>query len=264
MVQDKLPGTGVPRTVSEEVTPAKVTRGSGPLEQRAYDLEGTPVGKSKWKLEDFYPKIETAPAVRTTRLEPTNRDFKPQNNPNRGQQFKVDVTSNQAGPGQKIGVDTTFTPTETTSGLDDLRTIKSAGKLSSQKLSSSTELEVRPGGKKQARKDAKLAKSSAPKTMVQPSMFPDFSVKEGRNNAFYMAGSVVPISEKSKTLQETAKQPFGRQPNNKDFETENEASLTDRTNIGSGEDIMNKFRKEKGYDPVEKGYKKAPKTPKAD
>jgi hypothetical protein len=219
MVQDKLPGTGVPRTVSEEVSPAKITRGSGPLEKRAYELEGTQVGKSKFKLEDFYPKVETTPAVRTTSTIPTDRDFKPQSNPNRGQQFKVDVTSNQAGPGQKIGVDTTFTPTETTSGLDDLRTLKSAGALV-------------PSEKK----------SKKTKPMVQPSMFPDFSVKEGRKNAFETAGSVVKISEASKTLQGAAKQPFGKQPNNKDYETENSESLVERTKAGSAEDIMTKFR----------------------
>jgi len=187
MVQDKLPGTGVPRTVSEEVSPEKITKGSGPLEKRAYELEGTQVGKSKFKLEDFYLKVETTPAVRTTSTIPTDRDWKPQSNPNRGQQFKVDVTSNQAGPGQKIGVDTTFTPTETTSGLDDLRTAKAAGGLV-------------PSGKK----------TKKTKPMVQPSMFPDFSVKEGRKNAFETAGSIVPISEASKRLQGDAKKRFGR------------------------------------------------------
>jgi hypothetical protein len=167
MIQDKLPGTGVPRTVSEEVSPAKITRGSGPLEKRAYDLEGTAVGKSKFKLEDFYPKVETKPAVRTTSFEPTDRDFKPQSNPNRGQQFAIDTTD--------------------MSGAGEVSALKSAGALV-------------PSEKK-----PKKAKA-----MVQPSMFPDFSVKEGRKNAFYMAGSVQPISEASKRLQGDAKKRFGR------------------------------------------------------
>jgi hypothetical protein len=167
MVQDKLPGTGVPRTVSEEVSPAKVTRGSGPLEKRAYELEGTRIGKSTWKLEDFAPKIETAPAVRTTRLEPTDRDFKPQSNPNRGQQFALDTTD--------------------MTGAGEVSALKKSGSLV-------------PSGKK----------TKKTKPMVQPSMFPDFSVKEGRSNAFYMAGSVKPISEASKQLQGDAKKRFGR------------------------------------------------------
>jgi hypothetical protein len=242
MVQDKLPGTGVPRTVSEEVSPAKITRGSGPLEKRAYELEGTQVGKSKFKLEDFYPKVETTPAVRTTSIIPTDRDFKPQvdeNNPNRGQQFKIEMGSKPAAPGKfemgvyqegprkgqkgKVPIITepvlNVTPTNPTSGLDDLRTAKAAGGLV-------------PSGKK----------TKKTKPMVQPSMFPDFSVKEGRKNAFETAGSVVPISEASKTLQGAAKQPFGKQPNNKDYETENTSSLVERTQAGSAEDVMTKFR----------------------
>jgi hypothetical protein len=167
MVQDKLPGTGVPRTVSEEVTPAKVTKGSGPLEKRAYELEGTRIGKSKWKLEDFYPKVETQPAVRTTSVVPTDRDFKPQSNPNRGQQFAIDTTD--------------------MTGAGEVSALKSAGALV-------------PSGKK----------TKKTKTMVQPSLFPDFSVKEGRKNAFETAGSVVPISEASKRLQGDAKKRFGR------------------------------------------------------
>jgi hypothetical protein len=167
MVQDKLPGTGVPRTVSEEVSPAKVVRGSGPLEKRAYELEGTRIGKSTFKLEDFAPKIEVAPAVRTTSTIPTDRDFKPQSNPNRGQQFAIDTTD--------------------MTGAGEVSALKSAGALV-------------PSEKKPKKT----------KAMVQPSLFPDFSVKEGRKNAFETAGSVVPISEASKRLQGDAKKRFGR------------------------------------------------------
>lgn len=165
LVQDKLPGTGVPKTISTEVAPAKISKGEGPLEKRAYELEGTRVGKSTFKLEDFYPTIETAPAVRTTSTIPTDRDLKPQSNLSRGQQF----------------------PETETTGLDDLRTAKSAGALV-------------PSGKR--------AKKTKP--MVQPSLFPDFSVKEGRKNAFDTAGSVVKVSEKTKGLQSTATRRFGK------------------------------------------------------
>jgi hypothetical protein len=41
-------------------------------------------------------------------------------------------------------------------------------------------------------------------------MFPDYSVKEGRTNAFYMAGSVKDVSEATKQLQGDAKKRFGR------------------------------------------------------
>jgi hypothetical protein len=215
LVQDKLPGTGVPRTVSEEVTPAEVVRGKGPLEKRAYELDGTQVSKgTKFTLEDFYPKIETKPAVRTTRLEPTNRDWKPQvdeNNPNRGQQFRVEMTSKPAAPGSvtdgSIQKDTksvswpegprvkmpavsepslSITPVNPSTGLDDLRKIKAAGALV-------------PSGKK----------TKKTKPMVQPSLFPDFSVKEGRKNAFDTAGSVVQASEATKQLQSDSRKRFG-------------------------------------------------------
>ena len=82
--------------------------------------------------------------------------------------------------------------------------------------------------------------------MEQPSLFPDFDVKEGRSNAFYMAGTTQPISETSKILQGSAKQEFGAQPNNKDFATENEAALVDRTLKGSSEGEMQTWRKSKG------------------
>jgi hypothetical protein len=117
--------------------------------------------------------------------------------------------------GQQFPIDTTDM-----SGAGEVSALKKAGALV-------------PSGKRP--KKAKPA--------VQDSLFPDFSVKEGRRNAFYMAGTPTPISEKSKVLQGTADKPFGRQPNNKDFETENEGSLTERTQVGSTEAIMNTWRK---------------------
>jgi hypothetical protein len=58
-------------------------------------------------------------------------------------------------------------------------------------------------------------------------------VVPGRSNQFYMAGSVQPISDTSATLQRSAKARFGKQPNNKDFETENEGSILNRLQAGS-------------------------------
>jgi hypothetical protein len=186
MVQPKLPGTGVPKAVSTQVTPAEVVKGSGPLEKRAYELEGTQVSKgSKFTLEDFYPKIETKPAVRSVSYEPTDRDFKPQSNPNRGQQFALDTTE--------------------MTGAQEVKAIAGRGELGSQKKAGK-ELVVRPGGKRQAKKD----RAAAPKPLVQGDLFPDYSVKEGRKNAFYMAGSVKDVSESTKQLQSDSKKRFGR------------------------------------------------------
>jgi hypothetical protein len=190
--------------------------------------------KNPIKEADVAPRIKVADEVTKTTLVPTDRDWKPESTAGRGQQFKVDVTSNQAGPGQKPLVDTTFTPTETTTGLEDLKAIKAAGGLSYQQPSASREVVVRPGGKKQAKRDARAAKAAPkPSEPEQLSLFPDHEVVPGRSNQFYMAGSVQPISDKSKVLQGSAKARFGRQPNNKDFETENEGSILNRLQAGS-------------------------------
>lgn len=169
MVQDKLPGTGVPKTMSEEVSPAKFTRLEGPLDKGQTEKIGQKASRrsAPWTETDLAPKMQTSKAVNKTSIVPTDRDFKPQSNPNRGQQFALDTTE--------------------MTGAGEVSALKSAGALV-------------PSEKK--------AKKTKP--MVQPSMFPDFSVKEGRKNAFYMAGSVQPISEASKQLQGDAKKRFGR------------------------------------------------------
>jgi hypothetical protein len=168
MVQDKLPGTGVPKTVTDIVSAAQYTRAEGPLSEWASGSVGKQASpKSKpWTEEDLAPRIKTKEEVRTTRTVPTNRDEKPRD-PNRGQQFALDTTG--------------------MTGAQELSALRSAGA-------------VVPSEKK--------AKKTKP--MVQPSLFPDFSVKEGRKNAFETAGSVVPISEASKRLQGDAKKRFGR------------------------------------------------------
>jgi hypothetical protein len=166
MVQGKLPGTGVPKTVTDIVSPAQYTRAEGPLDKWSSGAVGTPVGKSTFTEDDLAPRIKTKEEVRTTRTVPTDRDEKPRD-PNRGQQFALDTTG--------------------MTGAQELSALRSAGA-------------VVPSEKK--------AKKT--KAMVQPSLFPDFSVKEGRKNAFETAGSVVPISEASKRLQGDAKKRFGR------------------------------------------------------
>jgi hypothetical protein len=166
MVQGKLPGTGVPKTVTDIVSPAQYTRVEGPLDKWSSGAVGTPVGKSTFTEDDLAPRIKTKEEVRTTRSVPTDRDEKPRD-PNRGQQFALDTTG--------------------MTGAQELSALRSAGA-------------VVPSGKK--------AKKT--KAMVQPSLFPDFSVKEGRKNAFETAGSIVPISEASKRLQGDAKKRFGR------------------------------------------------------
>jgi len=166
MVQDKLPGTGVPKTVTEIVSPAQYTRAEGPLDKWSSGAVGTPVGKHTFTENDLAPKVKTRDEVRISSVIPTDRDEKPRD-PNRGQQFALDTTG--------------------MTGAQELSSIKSAGALV-------------PSAKKPKKT----------KAMVQPSLFPDFSVKEGRKNAFYMAGSVKPISEASRRLQGDAQKRFGR------------------------------------------------------
>jgi hypothetical protein len=92
------------------------------------------------------------------------------------------------------------------SGAQEVSAISKQGGLASQKpLSESRELVVRPGGKRQAKKDR-----TAP---IQQSLFPSIKtpkVKESRKDAFYMQGEVKPISAASKSLQEDSRKRFGR------------------------------------------------------
>lgn len=224
--QPVLPGTGVPRTVATEVSPAEYIRVEGPLEKRQADKIGQKASKQSkpWTEEELAPvlrhesddpqkgfkkgdRVMAKKPVVTTSIEPTDRNWKPESN--RGQQFAIDTTD--------------------MTGAQEVKAIAGMGGLASQK-SAGTSLVPRPGGKKQAKRD----RAAAPKPMEQPSLFPDFEVKESRSNAFYMAGSVKPISEASKTLQGAAKQPFGKQPNNKDYETES-VDMIDRLKKGPRE-----------------------------
>jgi hypothetical protein len=225
--QSTLPGTGVPKTQAitlgpKKVVPAEYKRAEGPLTKWASEAVGTPVGKSTFTEDDLAPRVKIRDAIVTTEVVPTDRDWKPQD-PNRGQQFAIDTTE--------------------MTGAQEVKAIASQGALASQRAAGKA-LVPRPGGKSKAKKD----RAAAPKPMEQASLFPDFEVKEGRSNAFYMAGSTQPISEASKVLQGAADKPFGKQPNNKDFETDNEESIIDRNYKGSGEGIMRDWRKTKGKD----------------
>jgi hypothetical protein len=207
--QPVLPGTGVPKPIIEQVSSAKYQRLEGPLEKGQTEKIGQKASKQSkpWTEDDMAPRIKVADEVnRISGYEPTDRNWKPESN--RGQQFALDTTE--------------------MTGAQEVKAIAEKGGLASQR-SAGTSLVPRAGGKSKAKKD----RAAAPKPMEQASLFPDFEVKEGRSNAFYMAGSVQPISEASKTLQGAAKQPFGKQPNNKDFETEESAdSVLDRLKVG--------------------------------
>jgi hypothetical protein len=179
MVQDKLPGTGVPKYESTEVSPAEYTRLEGPLDKNTTEKIGQKASrKSKpWTEEDLAPvlrdergnRVAAKKAVISTKTILTDRDDTSQSarDLNRGQQFAIDTTD--------------------MTGAGEVSALKSAGALV-------------PSGKK--------AKKTKP--MEQPTLFPDFSVKEGRKNAFYMAGSVVQASEATKQLQADSKRRFGR------------------------------------------------------
>jgi hypothetical protein len=206
--QPVLPGTGVPKPVVEQVSPAKYQRLEGPLSKNQTEKIGQKASTASkpWTEEDLAPKVKVANEVnKISGYTPTDRNWKPESN--RGQQFAMDTTE--------------------MTGAQEVKSIASQGGLASQK-SAGKELTVRPGGKSKAKRD----RAAAPKPMEQPSLFPDFEVKEGRSNAFYMAGTVKPISEASKNLQGSAAKPFGRQPNSKDFEGEESAdSVLDRLKV---------------------------------
>ena len=267
-VQEYLPGTGVPMYQTTETKPAVYGTKSGPLsaEEKKRALAGTRGGaflgyepqeptqdqkdkafrevlsrgggvtteaveetaKASLKprttsfLEHEKKQVKKAvkdartvlvkPAETKTEVVPTDRDWKPETPKSR--QFTVDTTD--------------------MTGAQEVKALSNMRAFTHQQPSASRELVVRPGGKKQAKRDARAAKAAPkPTEPEQLSLFPDHEVVPGRSNQFYMAGSVQPISDASATLQRSAKAKFGKQPNNKDFETENEGSILNRLQAGS-------------------------------
>jgi hypothetical protein len=179
MVQGKLPGTGVPKTRATEVSPAEYVGLEGPLEKSAVEKIGQKASsKSKpWtegEMRSSYLSLRDEKGKRVMSKRPVvTTETVPTDR---------DEKPRDPNRGQQFALDTTGM-----TGAQELSALRSAGA-------------VVPSGKK--------AKKT--KAMVQPSLFPDFSVKEGRKNAFETAGSVVPISETSKRLQGDAKKRFGR------------------------------------------------------
>jgi len=213
--QPPLPGTGVPKVYATEVEPAKYTRVEGPMEERqAAKIGQRASAKSKpWTEEELAPVLrdekgarvmEKRPVV-TTETVPTDRDF-PRTEP-RSPQFAVDTTD--------------------MTGAQEVRALSKQGSLASQKnISEDRSVVLRPGGKRKAKADRA--------TPVQMDMFPKFKdTTPTRSQQFYRPGTKQDISEQSQILQGAAQRPFGKQPNNKDFETENERTVQDRleTNI---------------------------------
>jgi len=178
MVQDKLPGTGVPKYESTEVSPAGYTRVEGPMSKGQTEKIGQRASKNSkpWTEEELAPtlrddrgkRVVTKQPVITTKTILTDRDDTGQQarDLNRGQQFAIDTTN--------------------MTGAQELSALGSAGAL--------------------VRSEKKAKKT---KPMVQPSLFPDFSVKEGRKNAFDRAGAVIQVSDVTKQLQGDAKKRFG-------------------------------------------------------
>ena len=210
-VQNYLPGTGVPQRQTEVVSPTQYKRVEGPMEGWAVRaVESSKGMKNPITEADVAPKIKVADEVTKTTVVPTDRDWKPETPKSR--QFAIDTTD--------------------MTGAQEVKALSGMRALASQQPSASREMVVRPGGKKQAKKDMRAAKAAPkPTEPEQLSLFPDHEVVPGRSNQFYMAGSVQPISEQSKVLQGSAKAKFGRQPNNKDFEAENEGTILDKLQI---------------------------------
>lgn len=210
-VQNYLPGTGVPQRQTEVVSPTQYKRVEGPMEGWAVRaVESSKGMKNPITEADVAPKIKVADEVTKTTVVPTDRDWKPETPKSR--QFAIDTTD--------------------MTGAQEVKALSGMRALASQQPSASREMVVRPGGKKQAKKDMRAAKAAPkPTEPEQLSLFPDHEIVPGRSNQFYMAGSVQPISEQSKVLQGSAKAKFGKQPNNKDFEAENEGTILDKLQI---------------------------------
>lgn len=141
-------------------------------------------GEIKDPNQQQIPFFEGAPVKPGNIIEEAAYKYPKRVNPNRGQQFAA--------------IDTTDM-----TGAEEVRALRSKGALESQQnLSESRSVELRPGGKRQAKKDR--AKP------VQMSLFPSIKTpKESRKTSFYMAGEVQPISEASKELQSKATTLFG-------------------------------------------------------
>jgi hypothetical protein len=91
--QPYLPGTGVPKPVVEQTSPAQYRRVEGPLEKFQTEKIGqrASVASKPWTEEDLAPKIQTAKETsQITGYTPTDRSWKPESN--RGQQFALDTT----------------------------------------------------------------------------------------------------------------------------------------------------------------------------
>jgi hypothetical protein len=237
--QPALPGTGVPRVYATEVTPAKYTRVEGPMEERqAAKIGQRASAKSKpWTEEELAPvlrdekgaKIMAERPVVTTETVPTNREWP--RTEIRSQQFAIDTTD--------------------MTGAQEVKALSSRGELASQNpVSEDRSLVLRSGGKKKAAADRRASKPP-----VQLDMFPKFKEdkpkkSEVRSRQFYRPGATQDISEDSKILQGVAERKFGRQPNNKDFETENERSVQDKLELNiqgqpnTSDAIMKQYRAE--------------------
>jgi hypothetical protein len=221
-----LPGTGEPDVKSK--TTVNRTEGKdvyqrleGPLEgwaQRALDWSATQ--PTPMNVEDVAPKMKVASALNRVEktkeilsVKPTDREWTRQRSP----QFAIDTTD--------------------MTGAQEVKALSESGELASQKpVSKKKDIVLRPGGKEQA-----AAERRASQPPVQMSMFPKIkdkkkkkvaetapAVSPNKGRQFYRPGVTADISEQSKVLQGVAERKFGRQPNNKDFETDNERSLQDK------------------------------------
>jgi hypothetical protein len=223
--QPVLPGTGVPKAVSSVTKPAVTAKFEGPLtHSQAADLDLSiplptpPKGSAAAQMTEQGEPPTYKPASYTARLEKERRE---RNMGLTEDQVRTKVVEPaeysvsyiptdrnwkpDSNRGQQFAIDTTDM-----TGAGEVAALSKAGSLV---------------------KSGKKAKKVKP--MEQPSLFPDFEVKEGRSNAFYTAGAVQPVSERTKVLQGSADKPFGKQPNNKDFETEESAdSVLDRLKVG--------------------------------
>jgi hypothetical protein len=226
MVQDKLPGTGVPKYITSVTKKAVYEQKSGPLtkEQKKSALYKTrgeaylgyekqePTDSQKEKgFAEALSKTPKGGVVTSKAVEEESKKLMPAR---RTKFYDHEKTMVQDAVKKERTVLVSPAETKTEMVLTDRDdTSRPARDLNrGQQFAIDTTDMTGAQEVSALRSKGALAGKKPKKTkpMEQPTLFPDFSVKEGRKNAFYMAGSVVQASEATKQLQADSKRRFGR------------------------------------------------------
>ena len=184
--------------VAQSRSKAQKARGTGPLAKGAVNIAGKPsmLQDSQMALPGFENVEKMRVGARAQRLlaESNSRTLP-----------KATISSSFAGPGEPLTGRITWEPESTTTGIEDVKRIKSEGLVAQPAPSSSREVAVR-GGSRNAKNRAQKAaiQTRQRNTPMEQPMLPG---KELRSSAFALGGSVQPVSEKTRVLQGEARKP---------------------------------------------------------